>query len=106
MIQEHQHLIVKNTTILTTTQYLTANKLAVSLFPHDLKIVAPRLPDFFRWEVRLLPRNGEPIDAIVKVATIHHREGRPIALAWLLRGITERKQASSALGVGILDKLD
>ena len=52
-----------------------------------------------KWEVRLQQRNGEPIDATVKVATVHHREGKQIALGWLVRPIIERKQGDSALGL-------
>lgn len=49
------------------------------------------------WEVRLCPRNSEPIDAALSVAVIRNQEGNPVALGWLLRDITERKRMQAAL---------
>nr|WP_238360918.1 ATP-binding protein [Iningainema tapete] len=48
------------------------------------------------WEVLLCPRQGEPIDAALSVTNVRSRSGNSIALRWLLRDITERKQAESA----------
>ena len=45
------------------------------------------------WEVRLQPRRSAPFNAALTVAAVHNPEGKPIALRWLLRDITERKQA-------------
>lgn len=45
------------------------------------------------WEVRLIPRDGSPIDAALSVAVVRNQEGSPVALRWLLRDITERKLA-------------
>ena len=49
------------------------------------------------WAVRLCPRNSEPFDAALTVAAVRNGEGKPIALRWLLRDITKRKQAEEAL---------
>jgi PAS domain S-box-containing protein len=51
------------------------------------------------WFVCLEPRGCEPIDAAVTVAIVQHLQGRAIALGWLVRDITKRKQAESALGL-------
>lgn len=44
------------------------------------------------WEVRVYPRDGEAIDAALSVAVVRNRQGELVALRWLLRDITERKQ--------------
>lgn len=49
------------------------------------------------WEVPLCPRNGEAIDAALSVAVVRNGEGKPVALRWLLRDITERKRMEEAL---------
>ena len=49
------------------------------------------------WEVRLCPADGEPIDSALNVAVVRNQEGKPVALRWLLRDITERKRLEKAL---------
>lgn len=49
------------------------------------------------WEVSLIPRNGQPIDAALSVALVRNQSGDPVALRWLLRDITEPKQMEAAL---------
>lgn len=49
------------------------------------------------WEVRLQPRNSAPIDATLTVTTVRHQEGKRIALEWILRGTTKRKQPELGL---------
>lgn len=51
------------------------------------------------WEVRLQPRNGKSFDASLTVVTLHHQEGRLIALGWLLRDIIKHKQTEETLGL-------
>ena len=48
------------------------------------------------WEMRLQPRNSNAIDATLTVKTVHDREGRQLALSWLLRDITKHKQVSDS----------
>jgi len=48
-------------------------------------------------ELPLQPRQGMPLDAAITVTTAYNREGRPATLRWLLRDITERKQAAEVL---------
>ncbi len=48
-------------------------------------------------ELPLQPRQGMPLDAAITVTTAYNREGRPGTLRWLLRDITERKQAAEVL---------
>ncbi|GAA6614542.1 PAS domain-containing protein [Scytonema sp. NUACC26] len=53
------------------------------------------------WEVRLVPRAREgtkiPFDASMTVSAIRNREGELVALRWLLRDVTERKQVLERL---------
>ncbi len=49
------------------------------------------------WEVRLAPRDREPIDAALSVSVVRNLENEPVALRWLLREITERKRLETAL---------
>jgi PAS domain S-box-containing protein len=49
------------------------------------------------WEVRLQPRNGKFFDAALTVAPVHDKQGKLVSLRWLLRDITDRKQAELAL---------
>ena len=44
------------------------------------------------WEVRLQPRNGTVFDAVLTVTPVRNNDGKPIALRWLLRDITDRKR--------------
>lgn len=55
-----------------------------------------RLPE---WEVRLQPSGAAPLDAAVTVAAVRDPAGERIALHWLLRDITARKQAEDQLRV-------
>lgn len=49
------------------------------------------------WAVSLRPRHGASFDAALTVAAVHDRDGRPVALRWLLRDVTERKRDETAL---------
>lgn len=49
------------------------------------------------WEVRLCPRDSDPIDAALSVAVVRNQEGKPVALGWLLRDITELKRMQATL---------
>ncbi len=53
------------------------------------------------WEVRLHPRAPKgapaPLDASMTVSAIRNREGELVALRWLLRDVTERKQVEERL---------
>ena len=49
------------------------------------------------WEVPLLPRNGKPIDVALTVSIIRNQQDLPIALGWLVRDVSKRKQAQMAL---------
>lgn len=49
------------------------------------------------WEIRIQPRHGEPFCAAVTVAATHDCMGTPVALRWLLRDITARKQAEAQI---------
>jgi PAS domain S-box-containing protein len=46
-----------------------------------------------RWEMRMQPRGGEPYPAEVGVAPARDTEGQVAGLRWLLRDVSERKQA-------------
>ncbi len=47
--------------------------------------------------VRIQKRNGELFDAAMTVGIVRNQQHKPIALRWLLRDITERKQVELAL---------
>jgi diguanylate cyclase (GGDEF)-like protein/PAS domain S-box-containing protein len=49
------------------------------------------------WELGLRPREGGPVPASAAVGIIGNHEGRSAGLRFLLRDITERKQAEQAL---------
>ncbi len=49
------------------------------------------------WDVLLQPCDDELIDATLRVSVIRDREGKPVALGWLVRDITDRKQAELVL---------
>lgn len=48
-------------------------------------------------EMLLRPRNQQPFNAALTVATIHNRPTNTISLRWLVRDITERKQAEEQI---------
>uniref|UniRef100_B8HMX7 Circadian input-output histidine kinase CikA n=1 Tax=Cyanothece sp. (strain PCC 7425 / ATCC 29141) TaxID=395961 RepID=B8HMX7_CYAP4 len=49
------------------------------------------------WEVRLCPRQKAAFEAALTVAAVRNHYGQSIALRWLMRDITARKQAESHL---------
>jgi len=56
------------------------------------------------WEVRLQPREGEPVDVAVSVSVQRGGGGRAVAIWWLLRDVSERNRAEEeirALNAGL-----
>jgi PAS domain S-box-containing protein len=49
------------------------------------------------WELKLQPINGEPFPVEITVAPVCGSSNQLISLRWLIRDITERKQAEAAL---------
>jgi PAS domain S-box-containing protein len=49
------------------------------------------------WEVYLQPREGKPFPAAITTSIIHNQVGKPVGLRWLIRDITQRKEAEEAL---------
>lgn len=49
------------------------------------------------WEANLQPRNGEPFSAEITVAPVRDSSNQVMALRWLIRDITARKQAEEAV---------
>lgn len=49
------------------------------------------------WEVLLFPRHSAPFDAALTVTIVRNCKGKPVALRWLLRDITERKLAEAQI---------
>jgi len=49
------------------------------------------------WELRLAPQGGEPFPAALTVAAVREAGGAVAGLRWLVRDITERKEAEEAL---------
>lgn len=83
-------------------QYLVGKPLTVFFVKEERQAfwsTINRLPEVGRlqeWSVRLQPRNGIPFDASLTVTTVDDLKGKIIALRWLLRDITERKQLEEA----------
>ncbi|WP_315786622.1 PAS domain S-box protein [Fischerella sp. JS2] len=99
-ILEANHAIA---TLLSVELGFLAGKLLVSFIPESARQVfrtqlsnLSSLPDKQTWELSLQPKNGEPFPVEITVAPV--RDARKlIALRWLIRDITERKQAETAL---------
>jgi PAS domain S-box-containing protein len=90
--------------LLNLSQQFLKGKQLLSFVPSDehltfeSKLKQPRQGDWIReWELCLQPRNRKPVDVAVTVAAVRDKEGKAIALRWLLRDIRERKQAELAL---------
>lgn len=49
------------------------------------------------WEIPMGGRNMEPFDAAITVETVRNTDGKAIALRWLIRNISARKQAEHQL---------
>ncbi len=49
------------------------------------------------WELHLQPRQRAPFEAALTVAVVHNQKREIVALRWLLRDITARKQAEEQL---------
>ncbi|WP_026733744.1 hybrid sensor histidine kinase/response regulator [Fischerella sp. PCC 9605] len=56
-----------------------------------------QLQEMQGWEVYLQPRKGDPFPAMIAVSNIHDKQGQQVGWRWLLRDISDRKQAESAL---------
>lgn len=64
-----------------------------------------RLNRLREWEVRLHPRDGERIETALTVAAVCDWQGKVLALRWLVRDITARKQAERQLAEVHLENL-
>jgi PAS domain S-box-containing protein len=49
------------------------------------------------WEVHLCPRYSARVDVAITVAIVRDQKGSPLALRWLVRDITARKQAETQI---------
>jgi PAS domain S-box-containing protein len=49
------------------------------------------------WEMQILPRDGKPMPALMRVVVKRGPEGKPSQLRWQLHDITERKRIEQAL---------
>lgn len=56
-----------------------------------------RLQPVQDWEVCIHPRVGSPFFAILAMTCINDFQGRPVGLRWLLRDISDRKQAEQKI---------
>jgi len=64
-------------------------------FEQELK--RSRQVDIKDWELRLMPRDAEAIEAALSVAVVRNQTGEAVALRWLIRDITQRQQMEAAL---------
>lgn len=75
---------------------LVGKPLAVFIAASDretFRVRLNRLQAVQNWEVCLHPRNRSPFYAILAMTCMKNHQGQPIGLRWLLRDISERKQA-------------
>ncbi len=49
------------------------------------------------WEFSLQPRDDQPIEAALSVASVRDTNGQVVALRWLLRDVSQRKRADETL---------
>jgi len=59
--------------------------------------MAAELGENQEWEVRIQPRHRVPFDAAVTTALIRGADGEPLGLRWIIRDITDRKQAEGQI---------
>ena len=100
-IQEANRAIA---TLLAVPQdFLVGKPLVVFVAEKDRKafhIQLTRLTESQRledWEVYLQPREGKPFPAAITTSIIRNPEDKLVGLRWLIRDITERKEAEEAL---------
>ncbi len=56
-----------------------------------------------RWELQMQPWGGAPLDVELTVCTVRSSSGLPIGLRWIMRDISQRKQAERALHARIAE---
>ncbi|MFQ4144264.1 PAS domain S-box protein [Chlorogloeopsis sp. ULAP02] len=101
IIQEANHAFT--TSLSVDLKFLVGKPLAIFVPADDLLAFRTKLNKLSllqekqTWELRLQPRNGEPFPVEITVAPVRGFSEELIALRWLLRDITERKQAEAAL---------
>lgn len=88
-------------------QFLVGKPLVNFVTPQERQVFRTKLNQLCQvnrvqeWEVCLQPRVPRgtlaPLDASMTVSAIRNREGKLVALRWLLRDVTERKKAQERL---------
>lgn len=97
MIQEANRAAARLLNV--TENFLIGKPLSLFVVPEEVRAFRTQLNQLSQverlqeWSVRLKPREGEPFDAALTVAGVRDREGKLVALRWLLRDVTERKRA-------------
>ncbi|MEC4816362.1 MAG: ATP-binding protein [Scytonema sp. PMC 1069.18] len=91
-------------TLLNISKNFLIGKPVVNFIPEedrrDFRSQLLRLGDIERiqeWEIRLQPRNARRIHASLSITTVHDRESKTIGWRWLVRDISDRKQAEEKL---------
>lgn len=83
--------------------FLVGKPLVVFVAKGDRKIFRTLLTRLIQrqqvqnWEVCLQPRENPPFHTALTVATVLNPQGKPVALRWLIRDITERKRAEEKI---------
>ncbi|HWP41911.1 MAG TPA: PAS domain-containing protein, partial [Blastocatellia bacterium] len=80
-------------------QFIVGKQLASYIYDQDLRAFRSELNDLAgasdvrEIELRISPRKGGPVDASLRIGPVRDAGGQIVALRWLIRDITERKQA-------------
>ncbi|MGJ3253536.1 MAG: PAS domain S-box protein [Elainellaceae cyanobacterium] len=86
--------------ILLNHAYLLGKPLTVFIAKPEIKQFLDRLAQLVpiqNWDVTLQPRDRPPVPASISVTIVLDAQGQPIGRRWLLRDISDRKQAEAVL---------
>lgn len=94
----HQYLIQKPLTTFVEEDHRSAFRAVLNQLPAINRIQ--------EWEVTLRRRRSGSLDSAITVETVRNAQGKAIALRWLIRDITARKQGEAQLRESQLQNLE
>lgn len=81
-------------------EYLVGKPLIVFIAKQDHKTFRTRLTNLQvveDWELYIQPQRNKPLSASISVAPAHDLQGQVVGMRWLIRDISDRKQAEESL---------